>query len=62
MKIQEYGIKFTQHCRYDPHMVFDYMSQMNKFIYGVFNFLKTKCRITMLLEYMNTARIMAHAQ
>ncbi|XP_049357207.1 uncharacterized protein LOC125821882 [Solanum verrucosum] len=42
MTIQEYGIKFNQHSRYAPHMVADSRAQMNKFLYGVSDLVKTE--------------------
>ncbi|KAK4737506.1 hypothetical protein R3W88_001203 [Solanum pinnatisectum] len=62
MKIQEYGLKFTQLSRYAPYMVADSRAQMNKFLYGVSDLVKTKCRNAMLLENMNISRLMTHAQ
>ncbi|WMV59601.1 hypothetical protein MTR67_052986 [Solanum verrucosum] len=62
MTVQEYGLKFTQLSRYSPHMVADSRTQMNKFLYGVSDLVKTKCRNAMLLENMNISRLMTHAQ
>ena len=35
---------------------------MNKFLYGVSDLVKTKCRNMMLLGDMNISRLMTHAQ
>ena len=61
MTVQEYGLKFNQLSRYAPHMVVDSRAQMNKFLYGVSDLVKTKCRNAMLLENMKISRIMTHA-
>uniref|UniRef100_M1DLE3 Gag-pol polyprotein n=1 Tax=Solanum tuberosum TaxID=4113 RepID=M1DLE3_SOLTU len=37
-------------------------AQMNKFLYGVSDLVKTKCRNAMLLENMSISRLMTHAQ
>ncbi|KAH0695173.1 hypothetical protein KY285_022270 [Solanum tuberosum] len=62
MIIQEYGLKFTQLSRYDPHMVADSRAQMNKFLYRVSDLEKTKCINVMLLENMSISRLMTHGQ
>ena len=61
MTIQEYGLKFNQLSRYGPHMVADSRAQMNKFLYGVLDLVKTECRNAILLGDMNISRIMTHA-
>ena len=43
-------------------MVADSKTQMNKFLYGVSNSVKTECRNAMLLGYMNVFRLITHAQ
>ena len=53
MTVQEYGLKINQLSRYAPHMVADSNAQMNKFLYGVSNLVKTECRNAMLLGDMN---------
>ncbi|TMW90784.1 hypothetical protein EJD97_015274 [Solanum chilense] len=58
----KYWIKFNQLSRYSPHMVDDSRTQMNKFLYGVLDFVKPKCRNAMLLRDMNISRLMTHAQ
>ncbi|KAH0724928.1 hypothetical protein KY284_000793 [Solanum tuberosum] len=62
MTVQEYGCKFKQLSRYAPHMVVDSKPLMNKFMYGVSDLVKTECRNAMLLEDMNSSRLMNHAQ
>ena len=62
MKIQEYGLKFNKLSRYAPYMVIDSKAQMNKFLYGVSNFVKIECRNAMLLGDINITRLMTHAQ
>ena len=62
MIVQEYGLKFNQLSRYAPHMVADSTTQMNKFLYGVLDLVKTECRNAMLLGHMNISRLMTHAQ
>ena len=44
------------------HMVADYRAQMNKFLYGVSDLVKTKCRNAMLLGDIKISRIMTHAK
>ncbi|WMV54289.1 hypothetical protein MTR67_047674 [Solanum verrucosum] len=52
MMVQEYGLKFNQLSMYAPHMVADSRAQMNKFLYGVLDLVKTECRNIMLeLEF-----------
>ncbi|WMV59086.1 hypothetical protein MTR67_052471 [Solanum verrucosum] len=62
MTVQDYGLKFTLPSRYAPHMVADPTTQMSKFLFGVFDLVKTECRNTMLLEGMNISRLVTHAQ
>ncbi|WMV25631.1 hypothetical protein MTR67_019016 [Solanum verrucosum] len=61
MTVQEYGLKFNQLSRYAPHMVADSRAQMNKFLYGVSDLVKTECRNAMLGD-MNISRLMTHTQ
>ena len=61
MIVQEYGLKFNQLSRYAPHMVADSRAQMNKFLYGVSDLVKTECRNAMLLGDMNISRLTTHA-
>ncbi|XP_069154521.1 uncharacterized protein [Solanum lycopersicum] len=61
MTVQEYGLKFNQLSRYAPHMVADSRAQMNKFLYGVSDLVKTECRNAMLLGDMNISRLTTHA-
>ena len=62
MTVQEYGLKFNQLYRYAPHMVADSRAQMNKFLCGVLDLVKIKCRNAMLLENMNISKLMTYAQ
>ena len=62
MTIQEYELKFNHLSRYAPHMVVYSRDQMNKFLYGVSDFVKTECRNAILLGDMNISRIMTHDQ
>ena len=62
MTVQEYGIKFNQLSRYAPHMNTDSMAQINKFLYGVSDFVKGECINEMLLGDMNIPRLMTHAK
>ena len=43
-------------------MVADSRAQMNKFMYGVSDLVKTECRNAMLLGDINISRLMTHAQ
>ena len=43
-------------------MVAGSRAQMNKFLYGVSDLVKTKCKIAMLLGDMNFSRLMTNAQ
>ena len=55
MTVQEYGIKFNQLSRYDPHMVADSRAQMNKFLYGFVIFGENrvqKCDVTWRYEHL----------
>ena len=62
MTVQEYGLKFNQLYRYAPHIVVDSRAQMNKFLDGVSDLVKTECRIVMLLGDMSIFRLMTYAQ
>ena len=62
MIVQEYGLKFNQLSRYAPQMVDESRAQMNKFLYGVSDLVKTECRNAMLLADMNISRLITHAQ
>ena len=62
MTVQDYGLKFNQLSRYAPHLVADSRAQMIKFLYGVPDLVKTKCKNAMLLGDMNISRLMTHAQ
>ncbi|KAK4716160.1 hypothetical protein R3W88_014498 [Solanum pinnatisectum] len=62
MTVQDYGLKFTQLSRYAPHMVANSRAQMNNFLYGESDLVKTECRNAMLLRDMNLSRLMTHAQ
>ena len=62
MTVHEYGLKFNQLTMYVPHMVADSRAQMNKFLYGVPNFVKIEYRNAMFLGDMNISRVMTHAQ
>ena len=42
-------------------MVANSRAQMNKFLYGISDLVKTKCRNAMLLGDMNISRLMTHA-
>ncbi|KAH0725625.1 hypothetical protein KY284_001490 [Solanum tuberosum] len=52
----------AQEFMYAPHMVADPRGQMRKFLFGVSDLVKTECGNAMLLEDMNTSRLMTHAQ
>ena len=41
MTVQEYGLNFNQLSRYAPHMVANSSAQINKFLYGVSDLVKT---------------------
>ncbi|WMV15023.1 hypothetical protein MTR67_008408 [Solanum verrucosum] len=48
--------------RYAPHMVADSRAQMNKFLYGVSDLVKTECINAMFFGDINISRLMTHAQ
>ena len=58
MTVQEYGIKFNQLSRYAPHMVATSMAQINKFLYGLSDLVKTDCNNVMLL-LLNRLRVIS---
>ena len=62
MTVQEYGLNFNQLSRYAPKMVADSSAQINKFLYGVSDLVKTEWKNVMLLGDINISRIMTHAQ
>ena len=62
MTVQEYGLKFNQLSGYGPHMVADSRAQMNKFLYGVSDLVKTECINAMSLGDINISMLMTHAQ
>ena len=55
-------MKFNQISKNAPHMVADSRAQMNNFLYGVSNLVKTKCKKAMFLGDMNIFRLMTHAR
>ena len=57
MTVQKYGLKFNELSKYDPHMVADSRAQMNKFLHGVSDLVKTECRNAMLLGDMNISSL-----
>ncbi|XP_069143291.1 uncharacterized protein [Solanum lycopersicum] len=61
MTVQEYGLKFNQLSGYGPHMIADSRAQMNKFLYGVSDLVKTECINAMLLGDMIISRLVIHA-
>lgn len=61
MTVQKYGLNFIQLSRYARHIVGDSRAEMNKFLYGVSNFVKTEYMNAMLLENMNIFRLMTNA-
>ena len=61
MIVQECRLKFNQLSRYAPHMVADSRAQLNKFLYGVPDLLKTEYINAKLLGDMNISRLMTHA-
>lgn len=42
MTVLEYDFKFTQISRYALHMVVDFRAEMNKFLYGLSDLVKTE--------------------
>lgn len=58
----EYSLKFTQLTRYAPNMVADNRSKMSKFMFGVYDSIVKKCRISMLISKMDLSRLMFLAQ
>lgn len=62
MSAQEYGLKFTKLSTYAPHMVVDLRSKISKFLFGVFDLVKTECMNAIMLKDTNIYRQMSHAQ
>ena len=60
--VQEYWLEFNKLSMYSPHMDTESSTHMNKFFYGVSDFVKTKCRNAMLLGDMNISSLMTHPQ
>ena len=52
---------FNQLSRYASHMVSDSRAQMNTFLYGVLDLVKTECRKDMYVRDMNISRLMTHS-
>lgn len=52
MSVQEYRLKFIQFFRYAPHVVVDPKAHISKFLFRVFDLVKTKCKNVMLFEGM----------
>lgn len=51
MSVQECGLKLIKLSTYASHMVDDPRSQMSKFLFGVSNLGKTKCRMLCCYGY-----------
>ena len=61
MLVKKYELKFTHLSKYSPHMVADSRAQMSKFLFSVYNLIKSKCRNDIFLGDMDTSKLMSHA-
>lgn len=62
VSVKEHSLQFTQNIKYAPTMVAMSRARMNKFIKRVSSFVEEDCRTKMLLNDMDTSRIMVYAQ
>ena len=60
--MKECSLKFTQLSKHDPTVVADSRAKMNKFVMGVSHLLLPEYGFAMLIQRLDTYRLMVHAE
>ena len=62
MSVDEYSLKFSMISMFAPSYVSNPRDEMSRFVTGVADLVKEKCRMALLHNYMNLSRFIVFAQ